>query len=146
MPFNFKGRAVHDPLAQQNFEQLSLLIPDTKGDLLTASGTNVPTQLAVGANGTVLEADSTATTGLKWGLDPIRKSLADAKGDLFVASANDTVARLAVGADNTVLRANSRPQRRGGGRCRSTSSTRVFSTTTARRSSTAARRLRRSLA
>jgi hypothetical protein len=72
VPFNFKGRVVRDPLIQQNFEQLGLLIPDTKGDLLTASGTNVPAQLAVGADYKVLRALASATNGLEWG-SPIEK-------------------------------------------------------------------------
>ena len=38
----------------------------TKGDLLGASASTTLTKLAVGANGTVLTADSAETTGLKW--------------------------------------------------------------------------------
>jgi hypothetical protein len=37
-----------------------------KGDLLGASAENTPARLGVGANGTVLTADSTEATGLKW--------------------------------------------------------------------------------
>jgi hypothetical protein len=37
-----------------------------KGDLLGASAENTPARLGVGANGTVLTADSVETTGLKW--------------------------------------------------------------------------------
>ena len=39
---------------------------DAKGDVLTATADNTPARLAVGANDTVLTADSTAATGLKW--------------------------------------------------------------------------------
>jgi hypothetical protein len=39
---------------------------DAKGDLLTATADNTPARLAVGTNGQVLTADSTAATGLKW--------------------------------------------------------------------------------
>jgi hypothetical protein len=39
---------------------------DAKGDLLAASAADTPARLAVGANDTVLTADSTAATGLKW--------------------------------------------------------------------------------
>jgi len=39
---------------------------DAKGDLLTATADNTPARLAVGANDTVLTADSTTATGLKW--------------------------------------------------------------------------------
>jgi hypothetical protein len=39
---------------------------DAKGDLLAASAADTPARLAVGANDTVLTADSTTATGLKW--------------------------------------------------------------------------------
>lgn len=38
----------------------------TKGDIIAASSASNPVRLAVGANDTVLTADSTAATGLKW--------------------------------------------------------------------------------
>jgi hypothetical protein len=39
---------------------------DAKADLLTATANDTPARLAVGANDTVLTADSTEATGLKW--------------------------------------------------------------------------------
>ena len=39
---------------------------DAKGDLVAGTGADTFARLAVGANGTVLTADSTETTGLKW--------------------------------------------------------------------------------
>jgi len=39
---------------------------DAKGDLVTATADNTPARLAVGANDTVLTADSSTATGLKW--------------------------------------------------------------------------------
>jgi hypothetical protein len=39
---------------------------DAKGDLLAASAADTPARLAVGTNGQVLTADSTASTGLAW--------------------------------------------------------------------------------
>jgi hypothetical protein len=39
---------------------------DAKADLLTATAADTPARLAVGANGTVLTADSAEATGLKW--------------------------------------------------------------------------------
>jgi hypothetical protein len=44
-----------------------LLLLDAKGDLITATAADTPARLAVGANGTILTADSTTATGLKWG-------------------------------------------------------------------------------
>lgn len=39
---------------------------DTKGQILVATGDNTAARLTVGANGTVLTADSTQATGVKW--------------------------------------------------------------------------------
>jgi hypothetical protein len=40
---------------------------DAKGDIVTASASDTPAILSKGADGTVLVADSTASTGLRWG-------------------------------------------------------------------------------
>jgi hypothetical protein len=42
-------------------------IVDAKGDLIAATAADTPARLAVGANDTVLTADSAEATGLKWG-------------------------------------------------------------------------------
>ena len=42
-------------------------ITTTKGDLISATAASTPTRLGVGANATVLTADSTEATGLKIG-------------------------------------------------------------------------------
>jgi hypothetical protein len=41
-------------------------IVDAKGDLIAATANDTPARLAVGTNGQILVADSTAATGLKW--------------------------------------------------------------------------------
>jgi hypothetical protein len=43
-------------------------IVDAKGDLIAASANDTPARLAVGTNGQVLSADSTAGTGLAWAI------------------------------------------------------------------------------
>lgn len=45
---------------------LNLINPTAKGSIVSASAANTPSRLAVGSNGEILVADSTATTGLKW--------------------------------------------------------------------------------
>ena len=41
-------------------------IVDAKGDLIAATAADTPARSAVGTNGQILTADSTASTGLKW--------------------------------------------------------------------------------
>jgi hypothetical protein len=45
---------------------LNLIKPTAKGDLFAGSAANTYTKLAVGANDTVLTADSAEATGMKW--------------------------------------------------------------------------------
>jgi hypothetical protein len=45
-------------------------IVDAKGDLIAATAADTPARLAVGTNGQVLTADSTAATGLAWAAAP----------------------------------------------------------------------------
>jgi hypothetical protein len=50
--------------------QIDAQIPDslltTKGDLIAATGASTPARLAIGTDGQILTADSTASTGVKW--------------------------------------------------------------------------------
>jgi hypothetical protein len=77
-------------------------IVDAKGDLIAASAADTPARLAVGANDTVLTADSTTATGLKWAA-PASSSPLTTKGDLYTYST--TNARLPIGADYGFLQA-----------------------------------------
>jgi hypothetical protein len=57
---------VTSPIQTQLDARITNALVDAKGDLLTATADNVPARLGVGANDTVLTADSAAATGLKW--------------------------------------------------------------------------------
>jgi hypothetical protein len=54
-------------VAQDDSNAIQNAIVDAKGDLIAATAADTPTRLAVGTNGQSLVADSTASTGLKWG-------------------------------------------------------------------------------
>jgi hypothetical protein len=60
------GSSIDTTLKAQIDLQIPDSIVDAKGDLITATADNTPARLAVGANDTVLTADSTTATGLKW--------------------------------------------------------------------------------
>ena len=53
-------------VTQDDANAIQNAIVDAKGDLITATAADTPARLAVGTNGQVLTADSTASTGLKW--------------------------------------------------------------------------------
>lgn len=53
-------------VAQDDSNAIQNAIVDAKGDLIAASAADTPARLAVGTNGQVLTADSTAATGLAW--------------------------------------------------------------------------------
>ena len=55
-------------------------IVDAKGDLIAATAADTPARLAVGTNGQVLTADSTAATGLAWSTVSVPTSLGYAAG------------------------------------------------------------------
>jgi hypothetical protein len=57
-------------VAQDDSNAIQNTIVDAKGDLISATGSDVPARLAVGANGTSLVADSSQTTGLGWTATP----------------------------------------------------------------------------
>jgi hypothetical protein len=51
---------------QDDSNAIQNAIVDAKGDLIAATAADTPARLAVGTNGQILTADSTASTGLKW--------------------------------------------------------------------------------
>jgi hypothetical protein len=53
-------------VAQDDSNAIQNAIVDAKGDLIAATANDTPARLAVGADGTVLTADSVEATGLKW--------------------------------------------------------------------------------
>jgi hypothetical protein len=53
-------------VAQDDSNAIQNAIVDAKGDLIAASAADTPARLAVGTNGQILTADSTAATGLAW--------------------------------------------------------------------------------
>jgi len=53
-------------VAQDDSNAIQNAIVDAKGDLIAATAADTPARLAVGTNGHVLTADSTAATGLAW--------------------------------------------------------------------------------
>jgi hypothetical protein len=51
---------------QDDSNAIQNAIVDAKGDLIAATAADTPARLAVGTNGQILTADSTAATGIKW--------------------------------------------------------------------------------
>ena len=75
---------------------LNLIAPSAKGDIFVGSAANTYTKLSVGANNTVVVADSAATTGTKWATVATALGIT-AKGDLIAGTASGTSTNLAVG-------------------------------------------------
>lgn len=57
-------------VAQDDSNAIQNAIVDAKGDIIAATAADTPARLAVGANDTVLTADSSTATGLKWAAVP----------------------------------------------------------------------------
>ena len=61
------GTAIDTTTYNNSLLPIVKTIVDAKGDIIAATAADTVSRLAVGANDTVLTADSTASTGLKWG-------------------------------------------------------------------------------
>ena len=64
--FDVFGQAVDTQMLTNANAAIAKTIVDAKGDLIGATAADTPARLAVGANNTVLTADSSTATGLKW--------------------------------------------------------------------------------
>ena len=60
------GTAIDTTVFNNASAAIAKTIVDAKGDIIAATAADTVSRLAVGANDTVLTADSTASTGLKW--------------------------------------------------------------------------------
>lgn len=64
--FDVFGQAVDTQMLTNANAAIAKTIVDAKGDIIAATAADTVSRLAVGANNTVLTADSTTATGLKW--------------------------------------------------------------------------------
>ena len=73
-------------VAQDDSNAIQNTIVDAKGDLIGATAADTPARLAVGTNGQVLTADSTAATGLAWATPTSGSMTSIASGSLPTGS------------------------------------------------------------
>jgi len=77
---------------------------DAKGDLVPGTGADTFARLAVGANGTVLTADSAEATGLKWATPAAgMTNPMTTTGDIIYSSPGSTPVRRGIGTTGQVL-------------------------------------------
>jgi len=77
---------------------------DAKGDLIAASAADAAARVAVGANGTVLTANSVQTAGVEWATSPIYVvKTADESLSANAVLQNDDALLFAIGASATLV-------------------------------------------
>jgi hypothetical protein len=93
-------------VAQDDSNAIQNAIVDAKGDLISATAADTPARLAVGANNTVLTADSSTATGLKWATPATggtaNWSLVNAGGTALTGAATVTVSGIS-GANQVMI-------------------------------------------
>jgi hypothetical protein len=80
------GTAIDTTVFNNASAGIAKTIVDAKGDIIAATAADTVSRLAVGANDTVLTADSTAATGLKWATPAAGGMTVIASGSLSGAS------------------------------------------------------------
>lgn len=91
-------------VAQDDSNAIQNAIVDAKGDLIAATAADTPARLAVGINGQILTADSTAATGLKWATPSSGGGLTFiAKQDFSAVSSQSVTSVFSSTYDNYVL-------------------------------------------
>ena len=78
-------------VAQDDSNAIQNAIVDAKGDLIAATAADTPARLAVGTDGQILTADSTAATGIKWATPASTSALVYVGGTTFSASSSVSV-------------------------------------------------------
>lgn len=87
---NYVG-GVTSAIQTQLDAKIAKALVTTKGDIIGATANATPVRLGVGSDGQVLQADSSQTTGIKWGTVPVKFGGTGADGALSVSSGNTNI-------------------------------------------------------
>lgn len=99
------GSAIDSTVFTNASAAIAKTIVDAKGDLIAATAADTVSRLAVGTNGQVLTADSTAATGLKWASagSATGWTLLNAGGTALTGAATITVSSLSAKALQVII-------------------------------------------